>query len=202
MKKSDDDIYDLDDNSYVVDREPVLYTAKKDDQLFSSKILCPKMLLSKCFLSLNSNNQSEESSSRHNSCLYNKILESDNLKLKQHNNEKKVDSDSLAVISQQHGEPNIKAAASILSESNAASSISDVVHQKKEILNHKQYNPSTASSSLSDYLIEKNFKFIFIGLTIVFLVSLTSLCLTMYVLIKRRNHIVYQPTDGYPQDER
>jgi hypothetical protein len=159
------------------------------------------MLLSKCFLSLNSKNQSEDSSSRHDSCLYNKILESDNLKLKQHNNEKKVDSDSLAAITQ-HGEPNIKAAASILIESNAASSISDVVHQKKDFLNHKQYNPTTASSSLSGYLIEKNFKFIFIGLTIVFLVSLTSLCLTMYVLIKRRNHIVYQPTDGYPQDER
>jgi len=150
VKKSDEDIYDLDENSYVIDREPVLYTAKKDDQLFSSKILCPKMLLSKCFDSTNAINTN-------NSCLYNRILESDNLKLKQYNTEKKVtlaDSDSTLVVPKNNGDPKVKAAASILVESNAASSISDVVHQKKEFLSYggsdqKQVASASSSSSSS-----------------------------------------------------
>ena len=185
VKKDDSDIYDLDENNYVVDREPaVLYTAKKDDQLFSSKILCPKMLLSKCFNAISSSN-----SYTNNSCLYNRILESDNLKLKQ--NHEKNDAAAAAALSQ-NGEPNIK----------AASSISDVVHQKKEVNAFVVGSGGSKTSSTSGYLLDKNFKFIFIGLAIVFLVSLTSLCLTVYVLIKRRNHVLYQPTEGYPHDER
>jgi hypothetical protein len=193
VKKDDSDIYDLDENNYVVDREPaVLYTAKKDDQLFSSKILCPKMLLSKCFNGISSSSSSDNQNSyNNNSCLYNRILESDNLKLKQ--NHEKNNAAAAAALSQ-NGEPNIK----------AASSISDVVHQKKEVNTFVLGSGSggKAASSTNGYLLDKNFKFIFIGLAIVFLVSLTSLCLTVYVLIKRRNHVLYQPTEGYPHDER
>ena len=199
LAKKEEDLYDLYDNSYVIDREPVLYAAKKDEQVFSSKVLCPKMLLSRCFSSERTN-QSQTVTSHDNSCLYNRIFESDNLKLKQQNQEKNSVSQEEADIVElksafpaKKGEPVVKAAASILVESNAAS-LSDIVHKKEK--------PSFFSKTNS-ILAEKNFKFIFIGLALVFLVSITSLSLTVYLLIKRRNNIVYQPANTYyPQDER
>ena len=193
LTKKEDDQYDLDDNTYAAEREPGLYTAKKEEQLFSSKIICPKELLSKCFAHAENNTQPSHS------CIYNKILEGDSLKLKQYHDKASENSqeelDTLLVVdsSKEMPEPTVKAAASILSDT---ASLSEIV-QRKDV---QTFQSPAKSSNLS--LIEKNFKFICIGLAVVFLVSITSLSLTVYLLIKRRNHIVYHPTDGYPQDER
>lgn len=202
--KKDEDQYDLDDTTYAVDRDPSsIYTAKKEEQLFSSKIICPKNFLSKCFATETNSSNIEGNRLQSQSCLYNRILENDSLKLKQYlelnNFQDDPDNEvkTLASDEKEVAEPVVKAAASVLSDSSSAS-LSDIV-QRKDIQSF-QFPTRTTNSNLN--LIEKNFKYICIGMGLVFLVSLTSLSLTVYVLVKRRNHIVYHPTDGYPQDER
>ena len=203
--------------SYVYNKDPALFEKSSGKELERvARLACPKSLLKKCYSSIVGRDLKPDGGDDYlfnGSCLFKKILSSDQVKV---GSNKEVVLGSTSTKEVRLSENGSKSANSVENDDGhrlshnsrkQASSVAASVTADSSLLERanekaKLSELARSRSVVEQSLIEANLKYVLIGLVFVCVISITSFCMSMYLMMKRKS-FVYHPTDSsYPPDER
>ena len=212
-----EEVYDQE--AYVYNKDPALFEKSSGQKLEKiAKIACPKSMLKKCYSSIVGRDLKPDGSDDYlfnSSCLFKKILSSSQVKVgsnkevvqgststkeiqlsKNSKSANSVENDDGHKLSHNSRKQANEQASSVAASVTADSSLLERASEKAKL------SELARSRSVEQSLIEANLKYVLIGLVFVCVISITSFCMSTYLMMKRKS-FVYHPTDSsYPPDER
>ena len=205
-----------DEENYVHNRDPALLTRSTKEQ--QNQLSCSRNILRKCYSNDLGRVVKTDGSDDHlfnHSCLYNRFFAQ--------RNKPSVNSGLINVLTSSIGLLSNKNLANddfkstqvvLLNGEESASSLSstnsddEATNQKSRKSDKFTFNSllnladSNAIDNTTKYTVEKNLFYLLVGLLVVFIISICSLLMSIYLLIKRNTFIYQTAGSGYPVDER
>lgn len=208
------------ENLYFHNRDPNVRTSSKEQQEQQSQLSCSKQVLRKCYSNDLGRSLRSDGSDDHlynQSCLFEKFFTQRNKPSSSGSLINKLTS-SIGLLSNKNlanddfkttqvillnGESNnnLKEANRVSFSSMASNLVEENNRNKKFEFNQLKENENLLGKATRQ-AVEKNMFYILIGLLIVFTLSICSLLMSVYLMIKRNTFIYQTASSSYPVDER